>query len=805
MVDEARIDSDDRNTEAQGATEGSEAPSQLALPLPVLPVKNTVLFPYMLMPLAVGRPRSLAAAEAALASEDKTLLIFPQNDASVESPGWKDLFEYGTRAVVKKAERSDDTLHLLVQGISRVRIETQVQSDPYLMAAPRDVPLEVVDSTEAEALHREVIDRATKIAEYLEGQGPVTVVQILSQVDDPVQQVYLLAMVLGLDAEKAKVLLAADTTVTLFRKMHEYLGHELQVQALQHKIASSAKSEMSREQREYYLRQQLRAIQEELGQQSPEEADVAELRVRMEEAELPEPVREAAERELARLERMPANAAEYHLIRTYLDLLLELPWNTVTPDNLDLDHARRVLDADHFDLSDVKDRIIEHLAVMRLNPDARSPILCFVGPPGVGKTSLGRSIARSLGRKFVRLALGGLHDEAELRGHRRTYIGAMPGRLIRAVRDAQSKNPVIMLDEIDKLGRDFRGDPASALMEILDPEQNVDFHDNYLDLPFDLSKVFFICTANTLDSIPRPLLDRMELLRLAGYSDAEKLEIARRYLVPRQVAQAGLPESHLTFPDATLQYIIRRYTREAGVRELERVIGRVARKAAIEYVEGHTDPVAVAPEQLPDMLGPERYPADAIRSSLSTGVAAGLAWTEAGGDVLYVESAILGEGNQLILTGQLGDVMQESARTARSLLIAHAPQFGLDRERIAKASLHIHVPAGAVPKDGPSAGVTMVAALASLFAGEPVRRDVAMTGEITLSGLVLPVGGIKEKVLAAHRAGLRTVILPADNEKDLVDVPDHVRENMEFIFVRRIEELLIAAIPALRETALIAD
>ena len=775
---------------------------QAATALPLLPLKNTVLFPNLLLPIAVGRPRSVAAVEAALASEDKTLLVFPQKDPSIENPSWDDLFTYGATGVIKKAERAaDNTLHVLVHGLERVTVQVRLKEDPYLQAVPQKAPVEVIESTEAEALHREVMDRATKLAEYLEGQGSATVVQILSQVDDPIHQVYLLALVMGLETEKAKALLAAGTTAELFRRMHEYLGHELQVQALRHKIASSAKSEMSREQREYYLRQQLRAIQEELGQTSPEEADIAELRKRLDEADLPDAAREVAERELGRLERMSTQAAEYHLVRTYLDLLLELPWKHATTDRLDLEHARHVLDEDHFDLEDVKDRIIEHLAVMKLNPKAKSPILCFVGPPGVGKTSLGRSIARALGRKFVRIALGGLHDEAELRGHRRTYIGAMPGRIIRAIRDAGSCNPLVMLDEVDKLGRDFRGDPAAALMEILDPEQNVEFHDNYLDLPFDLSRVFFIATANTLDAIPRPLLDRMETLRLAGYSDAEKLEIANRYLIPRQVEAAGLPAGYLTIPEDTLRYLVRRYTREAGVRELERMIGRLCRKAAIRYVDGNTDPLTVEPGDLSELLGPERFPADRLRETLPPGVVAGLAWTEAGGDVLYVESARLGKGNDLLLTGQLGDVMQESARTARSWMIGHANRFGCDAEEIQSTGIHIHVPAGAVPKDGPSAGVAMVTALVSLFTGRPARADLAMTGEITLSGLVLPVGGIKEKTLAAHRSGMRAVVLPAENEKDLAELPSHVRAALEFILVERIEEVIRAAIPELQEGA----
>ena len=480
-----------------------------------------------------------------------------------------------------------------------------------------------------------------------------------------------------------------------------------------------------------------------------------------------------------------------------MELAIELPWSETTEDVLDLDRARSILDEDHFDLNEIKERIIEHLAVMKLNPQAKAPILCFVGPPGVGKTSLGQSIGRALGRKFERMSLGGLHDEAELRGHRRTYIGAMPGRILRAIRRAGVKNPLLMLDEIDKLGRDFRGDPAAALMEVLDPEQNVEFHDNYLDLPFDLSKVFFITTANTLDTIPKPLLDRMETLRLAGYSDEEKGEIARRYLIARQLREAGLTPEQLTIADDTLAYLIRRYTREAGLRELERALGRIARKVATQVARGDAKPLKVLPKDLVELLGPERFFAEQARKTLPPGVAVGLAWTESGGDVLYVEAALLPEGKDLTLTGQLGEVMQESAKAARSFVWSFSAELGIEEEVIRHSGVHIHVPAGAIPKDGPSAGITMAAAMASLYAGRPARSDTAMTGEITLSGLVLPVGGIKEKVLAAHRAGIRRVLLPRDNEKDLRELPDHVRRDVHFVLVESIQEALTAIIPDL--------
>jgi ATP-dependent Lon protease len=543
----------------------------------------------------------------------------------------------------------------------------------------------------------------------------------------------------------------------------------------------------------------MQAIQEELGEKSPEKAEAEELRKRLAEAELPDEVRKEAERELGRLERLPPAAPDYQVLRTWLDLVLELPWKKPPADVIDMAQARQVLDEDHFDLSEVKERILEVLAVLKLNPEAKAPILCLVGPPGVGKTSVGQSIARALGRKFERMSLGGLHDEAELRGHRRTYIGAMPGRVLQAVRRAGAMNPVLMLDEVDKLGRDYRGDPASALLEVLDPAQNGTFRDNYLDLPYDLSKVLFITTANTLDTVPRPLLDRMEILRLSGYSEEEKIEIARRYLLPRQLREAGIKPEQLTIEPEALRRIIGRYTREAGVRELERMLGRVARKVARRFAEGHAEAVTVHAGDLFDLLGPERVRPERFRKQLPAGVSTGLAWTEAGGDVLYIEATLLRDGRGLRLTGQLGDVMRESARAAQSFVWAHAEPLGIDPDLFRHAGVHVHVPAGAVPKDGPSAGVAMVTALTSLYTGTPVRSDVAMTGEITLTGLVLPVGGIKEKVLAARRAGIRHVILPRDNEVDLRELPDNVRQELTFTLAERIEDVLAAALPGVAQ------
>jgi ATP-dependent Lon protease len=773
--------------------------SENLLHLPVLPIKNTVLFPYLLMPLAVGRPTTQAAVEAALASEDKTLLIIAQRDDKAEEPGESDLFTIGTRAVIKKMARSENGIELIVQGVERVVLVRMEQTKPYLKAVVRPLPLPEEHGTEVEALHRAVLELAARALALAQPQSPVDLGQLMAQARDPIQVVYLLGSMLSLDLEKEQRILEATSRVEALRQMHGHLAHEVQVLELRQKISSEAQTEMSKQQREYFLRQQLRAIQQELGEQNPEQAETALVRQRLQEAQLPEEVRKEAERELARLEKVPSAAPDYQITRTYLDLILELPWNKSTPDVLDLKRARQVLDEDHFDLQEVKGRILEQLAVLKLNPQAKAPILCLVGPPGVGKTSLGQSIARAIGRKFERMSLGGLHDEAELRGHRRTYIGAMPGRLIQAIRRAGVNNPVLMLDEVDKLGRDFRGDPAAALMEILDPAQNSAFRDNYLDLPFDLSRVFFITTANTLDTIPQPLLDRMEVLRLAGYSEEEKLQIARKYLLPRQLTQAGIKPEQLTLPDGVLSQIIRRYTREAGLRQLERALGRLTRKVTLRFAEGQTEPVTVRPEDLTELLGSERFSLERLRQELPAGVATGLAWTEAGGDVLYIEATLLPSGRGMTLTGQLGEVMKESATAAQSYVWSHADELGIDRGLFRHSGVHIHVPAGAVPKDGPSAGVAMTTALASLYSRCPVRNDTAMTGKITLTGLVLPVGGIKEKVLAARRAGIRQVILPRENEQDLRDVPETVKQGMTFVFAERIEDVLHAAVPQLAE------
>jgi ATP-dependent Lon protease len=777
--------------------------------LPVVPLKNSVLFPSLLMPLSIGRPASLAAVEAALATEEKEIIVVAQRAPATETPGPDDIFTIGTRAVIRKMSRpSEEMVEVLVLGVERVVILKVDETEPFMRARVRSYPVSPENNAEVEALTRALLELGAKAVSLAQNQqapdNPAELGRLLGFNDDPLRLVYLLASMFSLELSKEQKLLEAESRVDALRQMHGYLSHELQVLELRNKIASDARSEMSKEQREYLLRQQMRAIQQELGEKNPEQAEVEMLREQIEKAELPEEVRKEANRELTRLERMPAGQPEHSVIRTYLELLIELPWNKYTEDSHDIARARQVLDEDHYDLKEVKQRILEHLGVLKLNPEAKAPILCFVGPPGVGKTSLGQSIARALGRKFERMSLGGLHDEAELRGHRRTYIGAMPGRLVQAMRRAGAKNPVLMLDEVDKLGRDFRGDPAAALLEVLDPEQNKSFRDNYLDLPFDLSKVLFVTTANTLDTIPRPLLDRMEILRLSGYSEEEKIQIARRYLIPRQLKQTGLTEEKCQITDDALRKLITGYTREAGLRRLEQAIGRVARKLALQFAESAAgESVVVHAEDVVEMLGPESFYLEQARKEMPPGVATGLAWTETGGDVLYIEATLLPDGKSMTLTGQLGEVMQESAKAAQSYVWSHADLLGIDPSMFKNYGVHVHVPAGAIPKDGPSAGVTMVTALASLYTKNPVRMDTAMTGEVTLTGLVLPIGGVKEKVLAARRAGSKRVILPRPNQKDLRDVPETVRNEMEFIFADRVEDVLAAAIPGLTERLLI--
>ncbi len=767
--------------------------------LPALPLKNTILFPGLLLPLSVGRESSLRTVQAALNTEEKEIILIAQRDPQVESPEQDDLYTIGTKAVIRKSSRTGEgVMEILVLGVERVVVVKLETSGPHMQVKYRPFPLPEDGGSEVEALSGALLELAAKAIALAQPQSAAELTRMLAGSEDPLKLAFLLASIFSLDAAKEQQLLEAETRVDALRLIHTYLAHEMQVLELRQKISSTARDEMSKEQREYLLRQQLRAIQQELGEKDADKAEIDMIRERFEKANLPEEAKKEFQRELARLERLPAGAPDYHVTRTYLEFVLDLPWNASTEDNLDIAHAREVLDADHFGLKEVKERILEQLSVLKRNPDAKAPILCLVGAPGVGKTSLGQSIARALERKFERFSLGGMHDEAELRGHRRTYIGAMAGRLLQAMRRAGALNPVLLLDEVDKLGRDFRGDPAAALLEVLDPEQNKTFRDNYLDMAFDLSKVLFITTANTLDTIPRPLLDRMEILRLSGYSEEEKQQIARRYLIPKQLKATGLTDDQIEFTDDGLKAIIRGYTREAGLRQLERAIARVTRKVTLRFAEEEVTKMTVTPDSLIDLLGPEMFLPEQMRKAVPAGVVTGLAWTEAGGDVLYIESTLLPNGKGLTITGQLGDVMQESAKIAQSYVWAHAAELGVDPEAIKNSGVHVHVPAGAIPKDGPSAGVTMTTALASLYSGLPARSDIAMTGEVTLAGLVLPIGGVKEKVLAARRAGITRVILPQGNKKDLRDLPEHVRKEMQFHFVDRVEEVLSIVIPNIK-------
>ena len=771
--------------------------------LPVLPLKNTILFPGLMLPLSVGRKSSCEAVEAALKTEAKEILLVAQRDPNQDAPHQDDLYTIGTKAVIRKSSRhGDENMEILVLGVERIVMVKLESEEPFLQAKYRVLPLPEDAGSEVEALQGALLEEAAKAISLAQPQSAAELTRMLAGNEDPLRLAYLLASIFSLDVAKEQTLLEAETRVDALRLMHSYLAHELQVLELRQKISSTARDEMGKEQREYLLRQQLRAIQQELGEKDAEKAEIDLLRERFEKANLPEEAQKEVKRELAKLERLPAAAPDYHVTRTWIEFVLDLPWANATEDNLEIAHARGVLDDDHFGLPEVKERILEHLSVLKRNPKAKAPILCFVGPPGVGKTSLGQSIARALGRKFERFSLGGLHDEAELRGHRRTYIGAMAGRMLQAMRRAGAENPVLLLDEVDKLGRDFRGDPSAALLEILDPEQNKTFRDNYLDMAFDLSKVLFVTTANTLDTIPQPLLDRMEILRLSGYSEEEKLQIARRYLIPRQLEQTGLTSDQIEFTDEGLKTVISSYTREAGLRRLERALGRMARKVTLRFAEGQTEKLIIKPEEVADLLGPEMYTPETMRKKLPAGVATGLAWTEAGGDVLFIESTLLPDGKGLTITGQLGEVMQESAKIAQSFIWAHAADLGVDPKVFKDNGVHVHVPAGAIPKDGPSAGVTMTTAMTSVYTGLPARNDVAMTGEVTLTGLVLPIGGVKEKVLAARRAGINRVVLPQGNKKDLRDLPDHVRREMEFKFVERVNEVLEYMIPGLKMTPL---
>ncbi len=802
---------DNQGDESGLAPAPEETQSQIPPELPVLPLRGLVVFPQTAVPLTIGQPRSIRLIDDVVAGDERLIALVASRNPDLESPGPQDLYAIGTVAMVHRLFRAPDgTIRLVVQGLVRCRIDEYVQEEPYLKGRISHIPEQVEEGAEVEALARNAREQFGRIAEMIPSIPRELVSSVLS-LEEPLQTAYTVANYQRMELEDAQMLLEMDSASEKLHRLASILVREIEVLEIGQKIQNEARSEIDKVQREYFLREQLKAIQKELGEGDEQAAEVEEFRSKIESAGMPEEAEKQARRELDRLSRLPTAAAEYGVIRTYLDWLVSLPWSAATPDNLDIAHARSVLDQDHYGLQDIKERILEFLAVRKLRGERagelvadedeihrlrEGAILCFIGPPGVGKTSLGRSIARAMGRKFVRISLGGMRDEAEIRGHRRTYIGAMPGRILQALRRIETCNPVFMLDEVDKLVFDFHGDPASALLEVLDPEQNAEFRDHYLEVAFNLSQVMFITTGNSLETIPGPLRDRMEIIQLSGYTDNEKIAIAQQYLIPRQVRENGLRPEEVTFTRPALERIIRSYTREAGVRNLEREIGAVCRKVVTKIAEGKDSRVEITPESVRVYLDrPIYFDTEEIaqRTSLP-GVATGLAWTPVGGDVLFIEATAMPGGKGFQVTGSLGNVMQESARAALSYVRSRADQLKLDPSFFDKHDIHLHVPAGSTPKDGPSAGVAMATALVSLVSGSPVRPDVGMTGEITLRGQVLPVGGIKEKVLAAHRSGLKTVILPVRNEGDLEDLPDEARNDIQFVFAEGVDDVLRAAL-----------
>jgi ATP-dependent Lon protease len=800
--------------------EGRESPeasslgpdlTQLPDELPILPLRGLVVYPHTAVPLTIGQPRSIKLIDD-VAGEKRLIGLVASRNPELEQPAPEDLYRFGTVGSIQRLFRAPDgTIRMIVHGLARFELGEFTSHEPYLVARIHLRPEVVEEGLEIEAQVRAAKDQFQKAAE-LAPTLPREIIASVVLLEDPLHVAYTITNYQRMDLAEAEAILEEDSVLAKLGRLNTLLGREIEVLSLGQQIQQEARTEIEKVQREYFLREQLKAIQRELGESDEQAVEVEEFRKRINAAGLPEEAEKQARRELDRLARLPTAAAEYGVIRTYLDWLAGLPWSKVTSDNLDLAHARQVLDADHFGLQDIKQRILEYLAVRKLRSERpvldeapttdairrerEGVILCFVGPPGVGKTSLGRSIARAMGREFIRISLGGVHDEAEIRGHRRTYIGAMPGRILQALRRVESRNPIFMLDEVDKMGSDFRGDPSSALLEVLDPEQNREFRDHYLEVAFDLSQVMFITTANWLETIPGPLLDRMEVIQLSGYTELEKLAIAQQYLLPRQLRENGLRPGEVTILEEALRKLIRSYTREAGVRSLEREIGRLCRKAATQIAEGKQTAVELTAELAAEYLGKARYLGAeemAERTSLP-GVAAGLAWTPTGGEVLFIEAAAMPGARQFLLTGSLGQVMQESARAGLTFVRSISGQLGIAEKYWATHDIHLHIPAGAQPKDGPSAGVTMAVALASLATGRPVRHDVGMTGEITLRGKVLPIGGLKEKVLAAHRAGLRRVILPRRNEPDLEDVPAEIKDQMDFILADTVADVLDASL-----------
>jgi ATP-dependent Lon protease len=789
-------------TKMKGGPPDSGGPVEVPEILPILPLRNSVLFPGSIIPIDVGRRKSVRLVEEAVSKERPVIGILTQRDARTEDPTEGDMYSVGCAArILKVIKLAKDNFSVILQGVSRIRISEYTQQEPFILARVSAVPDPTSTDVELDALVMNLKDIAKRVIKLMP-ELPKEAGALVDSVTEPGQLADLITSNLDIQVDEKQDVLETFDLKARMRTVLQFLSRQLEVLKVREKINTQVQEEMGRNQREYVLRQQLKAIKEELGELDESGGDLDEFKEKIQEAKMPAETEKVAFKQLERLKVMQPSSAEYTVTRTYLEWLVELPWSISTEDKLDIQEARDILNSDHYDLEKVKKRILEYLAVRKLKADKKGPILCLLGPPGVGKTSLGRSIAKAMGRKFVRISLGGVRDEAEIRGHRRTYVGSLPGRIVQSLKKAGSNNPIFMLDEIDKLGHDFRGDPASALLEVLDPEQNFSFSDHYLEVPFDLSHVMFIATANMIDPVPAALKDRLEILELPGYTREEKRNIARQFLVPKQLEEHGLKTEQMEITDKAVEEVIDSYTREAGVRNLERELGSVCRGVAVKVAENNlpeSGKFTIDEKVVPDYLGPQKFMSEVAERTAEAGVATGLAWTPVGGDILFIEATRMPGKGSLVLTGQLGDVMKESAQAAMSFVRSKAKSLGIDENFLEKTDIHVHIPAGGIPKDGPSAGVTMFTALASLLTGKPIRSDVAMTGEISLRGAVLPVGGIKEKMLAAHRAGIKRILMPERNQKDMIDVPDQAKNEMEFFFIKKIDEILPLVLTELPE------
>ena len=786
-------------TKVKGGPTGEGGPVEVPEVLSILPLRNSVLFPGSIIPIDVGRRKSVRLVEEAISKEKPVIGILTQRDARTEDPTEGDMYTVGCAArILKVIKLAKDNFSVILQGVSRIKVQEYNQQEPFITARVQAISDSTSTDVELDALVmnlRDIFKRVVKLMPEM----PKEAGALVESVTEPGQLADLITSNIDIQVDEKQDVLETFDLKARMRTVLQFVSRQLEVLKVREKINTQVQEEMGRNQREYVLRQQLKAIKEELGELDDSGGDLDDFKEKIVEAKMPPEVEKTANKQFERLKVMQPSSAEYTVTRTYLEWLVELPWSVTTEDKLDIQEARDILNADHYDLEKVKKRILEYLAVRKLKADKKGPILCLLGPPGVGKTSLGRSIAKAMGRKFVRISLGGVRDEAEIRGHRRTYVGSLPGRIIQSLKKAGTNNPIFMLDELDKLGHDFRGDPASALLEVLDPEQNSTFSDHYLEVPFDLSHVMFLATANVIDPIPPALKDRLEILDITGYTRDEKRNISRQFLAPKQLEEHGIKTDQVEITDEAISEVIDSYTREAGVRSLERELGSVCRGIAVKIAEGSTEKFVVKKEDVAEYLGPEKYISEVAERTAEPGVATGLAWTPVGGDILFIEATRMPGKGSMVLTGQLGDVMKESAQAALSFVRTNARWLGIEENFLEKQDIHVHIPAGSIPKDGPSAGVTMFTALASMLTGKPVRSDVAMTGEITLRGNVLPVGGIKEKMLAAHRAGIKRVILPYRNEKDLIDVPEQAKNEMEFFFVKKMDELLPLALTEMPE------